>query len=154
MVFSQLVAYKCIRGFTPGCRCGNEFTSGTHVSTFITHDYTIHWRMYSCSSRYISRDDEVPDTIYFVPGTVTFIIGFTGCVGALRENTCLLAAVSVLQNSIKLFLDYFNCSTSFGTSNFDWASGSLRDIYGLSLLAAARDWMKVCSLRNVTFKSS
>lgn len=78
-------------------------------------------------------DDEVPDTIYSVAGTVTFIIGFTGCVGALRENTCLLAAVSVLWDSIKLFLDYFNCPTSFGTSNFDRASGSLRDIYGLSL---------------------
>lgn len=89
--------------------------------------------MHSCSLRYISHDDEVSDTIYSVAGTVTFIIGFTGCVGALRENTCLLAAVSVLWDSIKLFPDYFNCPTSFGTSNFDRASGSLRDIYGLSL---------------------
>lgn len=135
------------------CRCGNEFTDGTHA-----HNSRLYDTLMNARSRYIFRAlcDEVPDIIYSVAGTVTFIIGFTGCVGALRENTCLLAAVSVLWDSIKLSLDYFNCSISFETFKFDWASGSLRDIHGLSLpcpLPPPRDRTKVPPLKNVTFKS-
>ena len=37
-----------------------------------------------------------PVWVVLVVGTVTFTLGFAGCVGALRENICLLKFVSSL----------------------------------------------------------
>ncbi|KAB0800349.1 hypothetical protein PPYR_06089 [Photinus pyralis] len=45
-----------------------------------------------------------PAFVLICIGSVTFIIGFTGCVGALRENTCLLAAYAIFL-SILLLLE-------------------------------------------------
>lgn len=36
-----------------------------------------------------------PALWFIVVGAVVFIIGFIGCVGALRENTCFLLCVSI-----------------------------------------------------------
>eukprot|EP00094_Tigriopus_californicus_P009619 TCALIF_09274-PA protein Name:"Similar to Tspan5 Tetraspanin-5 (Rattus norvegicus)" AED:0.22 eAED:0.22 QI:0/0.71/0.62/0.87/0.57/0.75/8/337/269 len=36
-----------------------------------------------------------PAFIFIWAGAITFVIGFTGCVGALRENTTLLAAYAI-----------------------------------------------------------
>jgi len=37
-----------------------------------------------------------PAFIFIISGSITFLIGFTGCVGSLRENTFLLSLYSIL----------------------------------------------------------
>ena len=36
-----------------------------------------------------------PVVLLLIAGCIVFFIGFFGCIGALRENTCLLAIVSI-----------------------------------------------------------
>ncbi|XP_017490613.1 PREDICTED: tetraspanin-5 isoform X1 [Rhagoletis zephyria] len=44
-----------------------------------------------------------PAFVLICTGTITFIIGFTGSVGALRENTCLLSLYAVFLSLLLMF---------------------------------------------------
>lgn len=44
-----------------------------------------------------------PAFVLICIGALTFVIGFTGCVGALRENTCLLGVYALILSILLLF---------------------------------------------------
>ncbi|KAK9871218.1 hypothetical protein WA026_011496 [Henosepilachna vigintioctopunctata] len=44
-----------------------------------------------------------PAFVLICLGSLTFVIGFTGCVGALRENTCLLGVYALILSILLLF---------------------------------------------------
>jgi len=70
----------------------------------------------------LSRFYMDPAWILIMVGFVTFIIGFSGCVGALRENTCLLACYSALVGILLLV------ELTFGILGFvfkDWVKQQL-----------------------------
>lgn len=46
--------------------------------------------------------------VFIAIGIITFVLGFAGCVGALRENCCLLKFVSIINVFTDTFVLYCN----------------------------------------------
>jgi tetraspanin-5 len=90
-----------------------------------------------------------PAFILIVAGAVTFIIGFTGCVGALRENTVLLSAVWCFKFCLFLIKVYLVLSP-FQYAIFlaillllEMTAGILGFIF--------KDWVKSFKIKNKSF---
>lgn len=97
-----------------------------------------------------------PAWIFILVGGSTFIIAFCGCVGALRENTCLLATYAVFLGVILL------TELTVGILGFvfkDWVKSQLeteldamiltyRDDPDLQSLIdwIQRDWLQCCGI--------
>ena len=69
------------------------------------------------------------------PGAITFIIGFTGCVGALRENTALLAAYAIFL-AVLLLLEM--TAGILGFIFKEWIKDQVREIVLLRMLRALK----------------
>uniref|UniRef100_A0AAQ4P1L6 Tetraspanin n=2 Tax=Gasterosteus aculeatus aculeatus TaxID=481459 RepID=A0AAQ4P1L6_GASAC len=91
-----------------------------------------------------------PVWLVLVVGGVTFILGFAGCVGALRENICLLKFVFSIYVFFSTFQLFSFCSSQF--------SGVIGFIFLLELTAAVlavvfqsqvREWINDFFLANV-----
>ncbi|KAH8342774.1 hypothetical protein KR084_012817 [Drosophila pseudotakahashii] len=60
-----------------------------------------------------------PAFVLIILGGVTFLLGFMGSVGALRENTCLLAAYAIFL-SVLLFAEIGFCAVAFVLKDKGW----------------------------------
>ncbi|XP_038639211.1 tetraspanin-5-like [Scyliorhinus canicula] len=94
-----------------------------------------------------------PVWVVLIVGVLTFVLGFTGCIGALRENICLLKFFSIIIGTI------FTLELAAGILAFvfkDWVKGQVetffrenidgyrKDIDLQNLVDAVQKYMQCC----------